>query len=295
MTPALPPPLPALPPPLLLNRNSSRATRSSRLKILAAPQSDDERIEIFGAALAESRLSRRLLGETLVLFAPADDSAPPSLVADQLWVPHIYAWEELDAISLAWERCARDEVETLLGARPEAVALWASRSAELVTLGRRAAVEATRHCDTDRHLSLRWILDHETQVARLMSEDVVTFEHISLHVAAGEEAKVIRLLTDALGMVEIVRPAKISIPGRWLQAGSGRVHLNSRGKAEGEEVFPGSTPNHVCFAVADLDSAERAVQSFGIRTQRSGSLGNQVWFHLPGETVIELQPKKSGD
>jgi len=240
-------------------------------------------------------MSRGLLGETLVLFAPVDDRAPPSLVTGEFWVPHIYAWEEPDAISLAWERCTRNEMETLLGARPEAVALWAGRSAELVTLGRRAAVEAKRHGDSGRHLSLRWILEHETKVARLMSEDIVAIEHISLHVAAGKEAEVVRLLTDALGMVEIDRPAQISIPGRWLQAGSSRVHLNSREKTADEAGFPGSAPNHVCFAVADLDSAERAVQCFGIRTRRSGSLGNQVWFRLPGGTVIELQPKKRED
>ena len=265
---------PELPPPLLLS-------------------GDEGREEAFRAALSGARESRGLSGDRVTLFVPADSSSPADLDRSEIWIPHVYAWEKVDAIRLAWERCDRSEVESLLGASTEAVTRWAARGDELIALGKRAAAEtSSRHKESGQYLSFRWVLEHEPQVARLLSEDAVAIEHVSFYVAAGREAEVARLLVEALGMVEIERPAEIEVPGRWLQAGQSRVHLNSREAYEDEVGFPGSAPNHVCFAVADLNSTEQAVRSFGISTQHSGSLGDQVWFRLPGETVIELQPMK---
>ena len=127
----------------------------------------------------------------------------------------------------------------------------------------------------------------------MLSVAVVGIEHVSLHVPAEEEDRVVEAFTIALGMVEIPRPVSIDVPGRWLQAGACRVHLNSRERREAERGFPGTAPNHVCFAVADLESAEEAIQAAGFETRRAGSLGGQVWFRLTGGTAIELQRLRS--
>ena len=118
--------------------------------------------------------------------------------------------------------------------------------------------------------------------------------HISLHVEPAKEDWIVQVLTSGIGLVEIPRPASISVAGRWLQCGNSRVHLNSRREAKaGEAAFPGTAPNHVCFVVADLAAAERELRTRGIATKRAGSLEQpQLWFLAsPGGSFVELQPE----
>ena len=153
-----------------------------------------------------------------------------------------------------------------------------------------AAAEGTVDPGVDGdYLSFRWIVAHENEVAEALTRGAISIEHVSLHVDPAEEEAVAAVLIEALGLIEIQRPDSISVPGRWLQAGSSKVHLNSRRRRDGEHVFPGTSPNHICFAVDDLDAAEATLRDAGIETTRAGSLGHQVWFSLAG-TTIELQP-----
>ncbi len=127
--------------------------------------------------------------------------------------------------------------------------------------------------------------------AAALSEQSVAIEHVSIHVDATKEEEVVRVLTTALGLVEVPRPESIPVPGRWLQAGGSRVHLNFRTARGDEPGFPGMAPNHVCFAVADLEAVECALAQQGYATKRAGSLAQpQLWFRLPGGAVVELQP-----
>ena len=102
-------------------------------------------------------------------------------------------------------------------------------------------------------------------------------------------ARVHAVLRDALELVEIPRPRTISVPGHWLACGSARVHLNAREGVAVEAV--GTAPNHICFAVNDLNAVQAAVEAHGFACQRGGSLASQVWFRLASGTVIELQPR----
>jgi hypothetical protein len=283
-----------LPPPLLV---SDLPAGSDRDGDVVRPVSVEDgalaRAYAFGRLLADGRRSRGLLDGPLSIFAAADAStAPPPAPAGQMWVPHVFCWERPDAPALAWELCAKDRLEALLGSGADAVGRWAARPSLLLRLAALAGAASARPRSAE-HLSLRWILAHEAQVAELLSAGVVGIDHVSLHVAVDEEERVLRALTEALGLVEIPRPASISVPGRWLQAGTARVHLNSRTARAGEEGFPGTAPNHVCFAVGDLAAAERRLAALGFETRRAGSLGAQAWFRLASGTVIELQPRRS--
>jgi hypothetical protein len=182
-------------------------------------------------------------------------------------------------------------VETLVGGSTEDAARWARPPRQLLRLLELAAAEPE---PVAGHLSLRWLLSHQELAAQRLTTDLIELEHVSLHVSHEEEDAVVDALVDALGMVEIPRPASISVPGRWLQAGSARVHLNSRAARQEEAGFPGTAPNHVCLAVADVHACECALQRAGLDTRRVGSLGTQVWMRLRSGTVIELQPRRPG-
>lgn len=285
-----------LPPPLVLRPEDGPSANSTQfaVRVTDPEAADTVRAQTFGAVLARSRAERGLLDldQPLEIFATADSSrSTPTPPAEHVWVPHMFCWQKPAEAALAWELCDENAVEARLGRRLEDVVRWAARPNLLLRLAALAADRPAYDVQSpDQHLSFRWLLAHQEEVAELLSGSVVALEHVSLHVTADEEARVIQALTGALGLVEIPRPAGIAIPGCWLQAGHCRVHLNSRTGYEREQGFPGTAPNHICFAVADLTAAEQAVKAAGFATRRAGSLGDQVWFRLASGSAVELQP-----
>ena len=308
----------ALPAPLVVRADTAREA-NERVMVADMKGNEAVRARAFGAILARSRSARGVLDGVLEIFAAEDPLEPPAFAGPgAMWVPHVFCWERLDQPALAWERCSAADAEQRIGGTVEQLARWAEQPQLLLALLRMATTDTRggRTASTEgnsvpasggaasisrrgemgcaapvgTHLSMRWITANEAQVAEWLSRGVVGVEHVSLHVAVEEEPRVARMLIEALGLIEISRPTSIRVPGRWLQAGAVRVHLNSRAVEAGEEGFPGTAPNHVCFAVADLDSAERAVRDAGFQTRRAGSLGQQVWFRLASGTAVELQP-----
>lgn len=282
-----------LPPPLVVAPSDVSAERRADLEVILGDGADRVRAEAFGAVLARSRAARSVLEDRLQIFAADDVTIPPPVAEEgKIWVPHVFFWEPSERPALAWELCDQNGVEGRLGYPLDAVARWAARPQLLLRLLSMAAAgdrsQATG--EPDEHLSFRWVLSHEDAAAQMLCSEVVCIDHVSIHLSADDEDRVARLLCDGLGLVEIPRPASITVPGRWLQAGNCRIHLNSRAQRRGEPTFPGTAPNHVCFAVGNLDVAERAVRQAGFQIRRAGSLGHQLWFQLPGDTVIELQP-----
>jgi hypothetical protein len=283
----------SLRPPPLLASNAGASRDDERVELVSVAPAAVARAGAFGRLLADARAARGLLDGPLALFAATDPlTPPPAATAGRTWIPHVFCWERSDAPALAWELCEQERVEALLEAPPAAVARWAARPDLLLRLAA-LAPDADALSPDGQHLSLRWVLAHEEAVAELLSGMTVALDHVSLHVAPGEEERVVRALTEALGLVEIPRPASIRVPGRWLQAGATRVHLNSRGARPDEAGFPGTAPNHVCFAVENLDLAERRLAALGFETRRAGSLGAQAWLRLEGGTVIELQSRRT--
>lgn len=262
----------------------------SPLAVSAANSS--ELVLSFRAILEASRKARGL-DEPLEIVVPENPlQAPPAPSPERLWIPHLLSWENREAILLAWELTEPGALQQVLDAQPHEVARWAGRPELLLRLGGLAA-DGNGGPSTDGHLSLRWLMAHQEEAARALADEVVVVEHVSLHIAAEDEAEVAWVLTKGLGMVEIPRPETITVPGRWLQAGNARVHLNSRERASGEQGFPGTAPNHVCFAVEDIMATERELARLGVASKRAGSLSKpQLWIRLPGGTAIELQPRR---
>lgn len=257
----------------------------ARLRIL--PGGDHVLAHAFGTLLANVRAGRGFRADELVLFAPAGDPAgmPPKAPNGFVWAPHVVAAAGRPA--LVWEAASPLTFEAVLDAPADELAIWSGQPSALLRL---AALALTEGTEDGGYLSLRWLLAHRQVAAAAASADVA-FEHVSVHATPQEMTTVRAVLRDALGLVEVLRPSTISTPGHWLTAGPVRVHLNAR-----EGIAPpaaGSAPNHICFAVADLDAAEAAVEERGFACERAGSLDRQVWFRLQSGTVIELQPRRA--
>lgn len=273
----------ALPPPLLI-RATTEAEHGGEISVQA--DTDSGVALFFGSALRASRQERGF-EDPLTL---AEGERPPA-VDGQAWIPHVFCFEELSRPALVWERLPREHLESRLSASLADVERWAGRPQLLLRLLSIAGATG-RFVDTpatQAHLSFRWIMANQEEAAEAASEGVVEVEHVSIHVDPAEEEAVAELFVQDLGLIEIPRPTAIKVPGRWLQAGRARIHLNSRAAQANEADFPGPRPNHICFGVADLEAAGRALEEAGIPTRRAGSLGRQLWFRLAG-TTIELQP-----
>lgn len=280
----------ALPPPLLVPASHSGDSTSGKIKVAGAvDDTGRELVFAFGRVLSASRAARGFEGP--LTLHPALGDQRPAVVDGQTWVPHVFCFKSTSHPGLVWEQCPLVEVERKLGATAEEVERWAARPAMLwrlltIAVSTGQAVEAPTE---QPHLSFRWILANQEVAAEAAGAGLVEVEHVSIHIDPDEEETVVRLLVDALGLIEIPRPAEIAVPGRWLQAGRCRVHLNSRSGRPDEIGFPGPRPNHICFGVDDLDGAENALEAAGVSTRRAGSLDRQLWFRLAG-TTVELQP-----
>jgi hypothetical protein len=273
-----------LPSPLLIEPSDSF---DARVVVSEAVGCDFARAGAFGAALAESRERRGLLVGPVTAFASESPlGLPPPAPEGRSWVPHVYCWREPVSVSLAWEQLAPERLGPIFESSLERVQWWAERPALLLTLAKLAA--DSRQVPAAGHLSLRWVLANEHAALATLSAASVELEHVSVWVTPAEEARLVDLL-ERIGLIEVPRPASLSVPGCWLQAGATRVHLNSRESRSHEPGFPGTAPNHICFAVADLPGAVAAAENAGFATARVGSLGAQVWFRLQSGTVIEPQ------
>jgi hypothetical protein len=282
-----------LPPVLIISSEDGSSISKAGIKVLQVDGSDLRRAESFGAVLARFRKAGEHKVDGVEIFAPSDPiRVPPAPAEGQVWVPHVFCWQAAGNVALAWELSTEANLRDLFEVSIQEVIRWAQRPDLLIRLGRLACEIAPPHRKGGSYLSFRWLMTNQEVAAVVLSAQRVAIEHVSLHIDAAQEDAVVRVLTLALGFVEIPRPPSISIPGRWLQAGNSRVHINSREARNAEEGFPGTAPNHMCFAIADLQATELALQEQGIATERAGSLAQpQVWFRLPGGAVIELQPR----
>jgi hypothetical protein len=272
-----------LPPPLLIEAEAA----DTNPQIAVEGTADPELALAFGDALLKSRRARGF--DDPLILSSSDER--PGRLDGQAWAPHVFCFEALSRLALVWERLPLDELDKKLGAYPAELERWATRPQLLLRLLSIASStdKFVRPSDAQAHLSFRWIMANQEEAAAIVSRGVVEIEHVSIHVKPSEEESAVELLTLALGLIEIPRPADITVPGRWLQAGCSRIHLNSRDGRADEADFPGPRPNHVCLAVSDLDGAEHSLKATGVSTLRAGSLGEQIWFRLGG-TSIELQP-----
>ncbi len=281
-----------LPPPLLVTENagSTGPAGEADIDVLRGDGCEVLRAKAFGTVLASARRERGI-SRRLTLFAAGDHSRrPPPSTYGQIWLPHMFCWQSPREVALAWELSDEGGLSDLIEASTEDVLRWAERPDLLLRLCRLAG-DAVELAEQRRHLSFRWLMANQEIAAAALAGESVEVEHVSLHVAAEDEEMVVGALTGAIGFIEIPRPDSITVPGRWLQGGNCKLHLNSRAKRDGERGFPGTAPNHVCFTVTNLPAVVSALELQGFETEQAGSLSQrQVWLRLPGEIVIELQP-----
>ncbi len=272
-------------PPLL---TVSSSEEEASVNIVQHSRCLPERAGAFGAVLAAARQRRDL--PTLVTVFAAEDPLPPddALGEGLLWVPHLYRWFPGGEPAIAWELCPEEYVPAALDASAQQVRRWGSAPDRLLQLARLASDRPD--ASTSDYLSMRWILSHEREAAAALCDGLVQLEHVSLHVTVEEQERLVAALVEGLGLVEVGRPPTITVPGRWFQAGDVRIHLNSRPVRQDEPTFPGTAPNHVCFAVLNLERAVSAVEAAGFDVVWAGSLGDQAWWRLASGTTLELQP-----
>lgn len=293
--------LPPLPPPLAIGPGSSGALAGSSASCdfdhcgiavhiwEAGITADVEKTLAFGEMLAASRHRRGTLAD-LTILVPAGPERP---TAGSGWIaiPHVFIWEPTGAATLAWELLEDTHATQLMGTPIGRMRYWAERSERLIGLAQ-LALSGGRQ-SSSQHLSFRWILAHEEAAAQVLSGYSAAVDHVSLHVSAGEQALVVEVLTNVLGLLAIDRPASIATPGCWLQCGPVRLHLNSRKARGSEPSFPGTAPNHLCFRVRSVEQIERELAERGISTVRAGSLRHQLWWQLSGGTTFEFQQQDS--
>jgi glyoxylase I family protein len=97
-----------------------------------------------------------------------------------------------------------------------------------------------------------------------------------------------------LGLKEIPRPASLTFPGAWYQAGPCEIHLLQ--VPDGVDVgsnAPGLTPfaRHEAFEVESCDEAMAHFEAHGIEVLKIAAAGGQFWIRDPDGHVLEfIQP-----
>ncbi len=94
-----------------------------------------------------------------------------------------------------------------------------------------------------------------------------------------------------LGLTEIPRPASLTFPGAWYQAGPCEIHLLQ--VPDGVDVgttAPSLTPfaRHTAFAIDDYDSAIAHFRAHGVEVLEIRREMGQFWVRDPDGHVLEM-------
>lgn len=117
---------------------------------------------------------------------------------------------------------------------------------------------------------------------------VKSVHHISF--AVRDLAKSLDFYQGLLGLEPVERP-DFGIPGAWLAAGNGQVHLiQTPPGVEVGEPPPGLSPlaNHEAFAIEDYAATLAALEARGVEVLSTSPEQGQLWIRDPDGNVIEL-------
>ncbi len=110
--------------------------------------------------------------------------------------------------------------------------------------------------------------------------------HHSVNVE-GDLAESVDFYRRFLDMPDEARPQIPGIDGHWFGAGNAQLHLVDAPAGAGP-IQPAGP--HVCFAVADLDSAIAELEEAGVTFVRGAQGATvQIWFADPAGNTIEIQ------
>ena len=92
-----------------------------------------------------------------------------------------------------------------------------------------------------------------------MAIGVCALDHVNLTVPRAAEAAARRFYGEVLGLRELAKPAELQDRGgAWFDGGAVQVHVSL------EEAPPTPSRRHVCFAVADLETARAVFAAAGV-------------------------------
>jgi catechol 2,3-dioxygenase-like lactoylglutathione lyase family enzyme len=116
--------------------------------------------------------------------------------------------------------------------------------------------------------------------------------HHSMNVEGGL-GDCVSFYSGLLGMHDESRPVIPGVEGHWFAAGGVQLHLVD---APAGDTGIQPTGPHVCFAVADLESAIAELDQAGIPYLR-GAQGEvvQIWIVDPAGNTIEIQQDPDPD
>jgi len=121
-----------------------------------------------------------------------------------------------------------------------------------------------------------------------MAIGIIEINHVNVVVPKPLEEATKHFYGSVLGLKEIPKPIESQgRGGAWYQLGSVQVHLSVIAKAGDGEAGKG----HVCYTVADVESAEKQLRAAGVEIIPDGRpIAGQPRFYVrdPGGNLIEL-------
>jgi catechol 2,3-dioxygenase-like lactoylglutathione lyase family enzyme len=121
---------------------------------------------------------------------------------------------------------------------------------------------------------------------------VTILHHVNVTVPPELEAATKEFYGAVLGLQQVPKPAAARQSGAWYQIGDNQLHLS----VEDEELAPLSS-RHICFAVSDLEAAEKNFRNAGVEIIPDprpvpGTL--RFYVRDPGGNQLEIVQQVSG-
>ena len=124
-----------------------------------------------------------------------------------------------------------------------------------------------------------------------MAIGIIEVNHVNVVVPRSLEESTKDFYGSVLGLQETPKPVESrGRGGAWYQLGAVQLHLSVTDDGEGEP-----SKGHVCYAVADVESAEDHLRAAGVRIipdDRPIAENPRFYVRDPGGNLIEIAQKK---
>ena len=118
----------------------------------------------------------------------------------------------------------------------------------------------------------------------------IQLHHVNVTVPPELEAATKEFYGLALGLEQVPKPAAARQSGAWYQIGAVQLHLSVEDEAEGP-----LSSRHVCFAVSDLNAAEKRFREAGVEIipgPRPVPGTARFYVRDPGGNQLEIVQRK---
>jgi len=125
-----------------------------------------------------------------------------------------------------------------------------------------------------------------------MSPGIIRVDHLQVAVPRALEKECLAFYRDALGLLEIAKPAELHARGgAWFQLSNLQLHV-------GLESEPSSASRrHVCFLVTNIAEARSHFKARGLAVEEDETVGSLQRFFIrdPAGNRIELSQEPRAD